>query len=262
MSRTLNLVDILLTSGRNLVFMGRFTEALVPLAKLAGFRKLPEHVLHELYSLCADIHVQQQNYKEARRQLTAAILLRPLDARLHYLMGIAIEEDENADLKRAEKYFAEAVAIEPGNAAYWVDFASHLFKIGKSKQGLKAIRKAYDLATGDVDIVGDVAQVLRREGHETEATTKLRAALFASHGAAAFRQLWQQHQFALLHARQQEKVAKSRGNERPVILPFTPAPVQGKFVDLGGRTIRIDPAQSPDGPKKQEAAPYKRPPKG
>ncbi len=261
MSRTLNLVDILLTTGRNLVTMGRFTEALVPLTKLAGFRKLPEYVLEELYSLRADIHIQRQNYKEARRQLTAAIALRPLDGRNHYLMGIAIEEDEDTPLKRAEMYFEEAVKLEPDNAAYWIDFGSYLFKIGKVKNGLKAIRKAYNLASTDAEIVGEVAQVLRREGRYDEATTKLRAALFENHGAQAFRLLWQQHQFALIHARQQEKKSDMHGNDRPVFLPFKPAPTSGKYLEIGGKTIRFDQAEPLKEPVHQQPTPYKRPPK-
>ena len=38
MSRTLNLIDILLTTGRHLFLVGRFTEALVPLTKLVPIR--------------------------------------------------------------------------------------------------------------------------------------------------------------------------------------------------------------------------------
>ncbi len=104
MSRTLNLVDILLTTGRHLVMMGRFTEALEPLTKLSGFRSLPDHALEELQSLLADIHLQQRRFPQARRHLAAAIALKPLKAEYHYLMGIAIEEDERADRKRAEMY--------------------------------------------------------------------------------------------------------------------------------------------------------------
>jgi len=262
MSRTLNLVDILLTSGRNLVMMGRFTEALVPLTKLAGFRNLPEHVLHELYSLRADIRLQQGDYKEARRQLTAAIALRPLDGRNHYLMGIAIEEDDTADLKRAKMYFERAVDIESDNAAYWVDFGSYLFKIGQTKAALKAVRKAYALEPADADIIGEVAHILRREGHFQEATTKLRQSLFENHGAQVFRQLWQQHQFALIHAQQQEKKPKPFGCDRPVILPFTPAPTSGKYREIGGKTIRFDPPEPMKEPTNKKPAPYKRPPKG
>ena len=262
MSRTLNLVDILLTSGRNLVLMGRFTEALAPLTKLAGFRNLPEHVLCELYSLRADIHLQQQDYTEARRQLTAAMSLRPLDGRNYYLMGIAIEEDESAELQRAEMYFEKAVELEPESAAYWVDFGSYLFKVGKTKYALKAIRRAFAIDESDADIVGEVANILRREGHYQEATTKLRAALFANHGSQAFKQLWQQHQFALIHAQQQEKKAKELGYDRPVILPFTSRESSGKYREIGGKTIRFDQAEPLKEPTNKIPTPYKRPPKG
>jgi len=264
MSKTLNLVEILLTTGRNLVTMGRFTEALVTLNRLAEFRKLPGHVLEELHSLRADIHLQQQNYPEARRCLTAALAAKPLDAKHHFLMAIAIEEDEDAELKDAEAYFDRAVELDPENSAYWVDFGSYLFKIGKAKEGLKAIRKAYNLDTTDVAIVGQVADILRREGHPQEATTKLRTSLFESHGAQAFRQLCQQHQFALIHSRQQEsKPREMKLDERAVILPFTAAPTQGKFLELGGRTFRLDQAEPLDEPKNtNKPAPYRRPPKG
>jgi tetratricopeptide (TPR) repeat protein len=231
------------------------------LTKLAGFRNLPEHVLQELHSLRADVHLQQQDYKEARRQLTAAMSLRPLDARNYYLMAIAIEEDETADLKRAEMYFAKAVELDPEAAAYWVDFGSYLFKIAKTKDGLKAIRKAFTIDMADADIVGEVANILRREGHFQEATTKLRAALFANHGAQAFKLLWQQHQFALIHA-QQEVKSKRRGHDEPVILQFTPQPTNGKYLEIGGKTIRFDQPEPLKEPAKKMPTPYRRPPKG
>ena len=263
MSKTLNLIDILLTSGRNLMMMGRFTEAMEPLTRLAEFRKLPEHVLQELHTLRAEIFIQQEKYHEARRCLTAAIVLKPLEARNHYLMAIAIEEDEQADLKRAEIYFERAVQIEPENAATWVDFGSYLFKIGKEKQALRAIRKAYALETADADIVGQVAQVLRREGHGEEATAKLRAALFQNHGAARFRRLWQQHQFEMLHAQQQKKPCGAEIGDRPVLLPFEgETQPNGKYMELGEKTLRFDRAESFTGPSEQKPVPYRRPPKG
>jgi tetratricopeptide (TPR) repeat protein len=259
MSKTLNLIDILLTTGRHLFMMGRVTEALNPLTKLAGFRKLPEHVVEEMLSLLAEIALQQKNYKIARRHLTAAIALRPLKAEYCYLMGVAIEEDGEADRKRAEQYFARAVELEPHEPTYFVDFGAYLFTIGKVKEGLKQVRKGYTLGIVDAEIVGRVAEVLRREGYSDEATTKLRAALFHNHGSARFRQLWQQHQFALIHARQQ----KPRVNvtQKPVILPFVARPGQGKYVELGGKVIRIDQAESLEAPRKQEPLPFRRPPR-
>ena len=257
MGKPLNLVEILLTTGRHLFLMGRFTEALDPLTKLAGFRKLPEPVMEELQALLAEIALQQKNYKVARRHLTAAIALRPLKAEYCYLMAVAIEEDADADRKRAEMYYARAVELDGDDPTYCVDFGSYLFTVGKAKDALKLLRKGYALGDTDAEIVGRVAEVLRREGYSAEATTKVRAALFHNHGSASFRQLWQQHQFALIRASQQKPRVRV---EKPVILPFVAAPVQGKYVELGGRTIRIDQAETLPESKRREPLPFRRPP--
>ncbi len=261
MSRTLNLIDILLTTGRQLFLMGRFTEALEPLTKLCGFGKLPDHVNEELQSLRAEIALQQERYKDARRHLAAAIALRPLKAEYWHLMAVAIEEDAQADRERARMYYGRAVELEADEPTYWVDFGSYLFTLGKTKEALKALRKAYTLGITDPEIVGQVAQVLRREDHSEEATAKVRAALFHNHGAAPFHLLWQQHQFALIHAKQMKKSAAARRNERPVFLPFVAAPQQGKYVQLGAKTIRIDQAEPAREPRKKEPLPCRRPPK-
>ena len=262
MSRTLNLVDILLTTGRHLVMMGRFTEALEPLIKLSGFRSLPDHALEELQSLLADIHLQQRRFPQARRHLAAAIALKPLKAEYHYLMGIAIEEDERADRKRAEMYFERAIQIEADNPDYRIEFGSYLFKIGKEKQALAQIRKAFALAMTDADIVGEAAAILRREGHFDEAATKLRAALFHNHGSQQFRRLWQLHQFHTIRANQQKKRTGADATDAPVILPFVADRRLGKYLDLGAKTIRIDKAEPLNTPKEKTPQPYRRPPKG
>ena len=260
MSKTLNLIDILLTTGRHLVLMGRFTEALDPLTKLSRFRSLPEPVSEELQSLLADIHLQHQKYKQARRHLTAALAIRPLNAEYHYLMGVAIHEDEEADPKRAEMYYARAVELEPAQSAYWIDFGSYLFTMGKSEEGLKALRKAATEGSDDADIIGEVAAILRREGHAEEATAMLRSALFHNHGSPPFRRIWQQHQFQMIYAEQRKKKSNA-ADMRPVILPFVGRPTQGKYLELGGKTIRIDQAEPLSEPKEKTPAPFRRPPK-
>jgi tetratricopeptide (TPR) repeat protein len=256
MSRTLNLIDILLTTGRHLFMMGRFTEALEPLTRLSGFRSLPEHANEELQSLLAEIYLQQKKYRDARRHLTAAICLRPHKAEYCYLMAVAIEEDEQADGQRADLYYSRAVELEPNEPTYLADYAAYLFKTGKDKVALRQLRKAYTIGITNVEIVGQVAELLRREGHADEATAKVRAALFHSHGSADFRQLWQRHQFALIHMSQQ----RPRRAGQPTILPFTPAPPSGRYVELGEKTIRIDQAEPLREPKKPAPVPFRRPP--
>jgi tetratricopeptide (TPR) repeat protein len=257
MGKMLNLIDILLTTGRQLVLMGRFTEALQPLTKLSAFRNLPEEALVELQSLLAEIALQQKNFKSARRHLTAAIAMRPLHAEYHYLMALAIDEDIDADRKRAEMYYTRAIELD-GLSVYYVDFGAYLVSIGKSKEGLKMVRKAYAIGIADAEIVGKAADILRREGHVEEATAKVRAALFHNHASTDFRLLWQEHQYALIYAKQQKPRAT---DQEPTILQFTPAATQGKFVELGEKTIRIDRAEPLSKPRGDLPVPFRRPPK-
>ena len=259
MSRTLNLLDLLLTTGRHLFALGRFTEALAPLTKLCGFRQLPDYVNEELQSLLAEIYLQQKKYKDARRHLTAAICLRPLKAEYCYLMAVAIDDDESADRTRAEMYYSRALELDANDTTYLLDFASYLFKVGKETNALNLLRKAYRIGIADAEVVGRVAELLRREGHVDEAGAKIRAALFHNHGVAEFRRVWQQHQFAVIYGQQQQ--GKPSGSEAPVFLPFKAAPSRGKYLELGDKTIRIDQAQPLEQPRKQGPLPTRRPPK-
>jgi tetratricopeptide (TPR) repeat protein len=263
MGRTLNLVELLLTSGRHLCEIGRTTEALDVLTRLAGFRQLPSHIVEEIQALLADIHMQRENYVRARRHLTAALAFRPLNAEYHYMMAIAIEEDDHADLKRAEMYYARAVQEEPDNASYWADYGSYLFRIGKTKSALKAIRKAYKLALHNPEIVAQVGEVLRREDYHEEATTKLRAALFHNPGDLRFREVWQEHQFLSISDQQKrQQDVEKRGDRRqgPVLLPFTPEEQTGKYLELGEKTFRFDEAEPANDPRSPMRLPFRKPP--
>ena len=68
-------------------------------------------------------------------------------------MALAIDEDDQADRKRAEMYFNRAAELEPNEPTYWVEFGSYLFKIGKTKEALKAIRRAFVAGISDAEIV-------------------------------------------------------------------------------------------------------------
>ncbi len=269
MSRTLNLIDVLLNSGRHFTEIGRTQEAIAILTRLAEFRKLPREVLEELHALLADLYLRQADHTKARRHLSAALAAHPLNAEHHYMMAVAIEEDDDADLKRAEMYYARAVELEPDNAWYWADYGSFLLRAGKRAPGLTAIRKAYALGIDDAELVAVVADSLRLEERFDEAGTKLRATLFRNHGDHRFRQLWQHHQFQRVRHEQEMKRAKSNGgNKGPVVLPFIAAKSTGKYADLGGKTIRIDQAEPVSDPKTHceretpSKLPYRRPPKG
>jgi tetratricopeptide (TPR) repeat protein len=264
MGMTLNFIEMLLESGRHLHEIGRNAEALAVLTRLADFRKLPANIIEQIQALFADIYLQKEDYVKARRHLTAALAIRPLHAKYHYQMAIAIEEDDRADLNRAGMYYERAVEFDSGNAGYWADYGCYLLDAGQRQAGLKAIRKAYTLGIDEPEIVGQVAQALRQEERHDEAGVRVRAAFFRSKGDDRFRRLWQEHLFQKIRAQQQDATQVARGRKKgPVILPYTPAKITGKYRDLGGKSIRIDQPQESRGPMSpQQQETYRRPPKG
>lgn len=261
MGMTLNLIDILLSTGRHYFEMGRYSDAITAFNKLANFRNLPEPILLKVQSLLADAHFEQGNFKDARRHLTAAIAMKPTHAEYHYLMAVAIEKDDTAQRERAEMYYQRAIKLDAAEAVYWLDYATYLISMTKQAQALKTVRKAILLAPRDADILGPAAELLRANGCAAEATKALRDALFLSGGSHEFRSLWQLHQFKLIQLDQDEKrPSHSQCDGTPVILKFVPRPTQGKFRTIGGKTIRIDQAEGLSGPRAKKPTVFRRPP--
>jgi len=56
--------------------------------------------------------MRQEDYAKRVAISPRALASRPLHAEYHYMMAIAIEEDDQADLKRAEIYYARAVELD------------------------------------------------------------------------------------------------------------------------------------------------------
>jgi tetratricopeptide (TPR) repeat protein len=205
MSMTLNLVDSLLTTARNLHRLGRARAAEDALLRLLRLRVLPADATAEIHSLLAEIRTDQDDYRQVRRHLSEAIANRPNCAEYHFRMALAIEADPDVQPERARASYALALSLEPGNAVYWLEYAFHLLTIEDQKAGVAALRRAYALASDDPAIVGRVAAGLRQEGLVDEARSKLLSALFSHTRDRRFRALWQQHQFELLCAKQEEQ---------------------------------------------------------
>jgi tetratricopeptide (TPR) repeat protein len=261
MSMTLNLVDSLLTTARNLHRLGRARAAEDALLRLLRLRVLPADATAEIHSLLAEIRTDQDDYRQVRRHLSEAIANRPNCAEYHFRMALAIEADPDVQPERARASYALALSLEPGNAVYWLEYAFHLLTIEDQKAGVAALRRAYALASDDPAIVGRVAAGLRQEGLVDEARSKLLSALFSHTRDRRFRALWQQHQFELLCAKQEEqrrqRTAAAIG--APVALPLQGAGGDGRYAELGARTLRLDRPGRLGKPKGTRRQPQQRP---
>src|SRR5262249_38597035 len=113
MSGTLNLIDRLLALGRNLHQHQQDDEALDHLGRLASFHELPAEVAEEVQVCLAEIHLQRQRYRRARRHLAIALLYRPDSARYHYLMATALAKGQHREPERALEHYQRSLELDP-----------------------------------------------------------------------------------------------------------------------------------------------------
>jgi tetratricopeptide (TPR) repeat protein len=246
MSKTLHLVEGLLSRGRRLQELGRYSEAGVLFKKLIGFRLLPTKVAEEIQSRLADIQFQQGQFARARRHLRAALAHEPVNAEYHHRFAVALEEDPDCDPQRAVRHYARCVKLDPKNPLFLCDFAYAALNAGQSSRGLAALRKAQGLAPDDAEVLALVVRGLVTEKREDEARRLLRAALFRNPRDYRFRAIWQRFQFDLLSAQQQQRIETTTREETArTILPF---PRRSRKSMVGAKTVRHDGPATLKGP--------------
>lgn len=245
MSKTLNLVERLLAMGRKLQGLGLYVEAMRLLTRLANLRDLPPEVAEETQQRLAEIQLHRRKFARARRHLAAVLTHQPQSAHYHHLMGGAIAADRECDPRRAIDYYRRCVELDPAHPGYLCDFGLTALQMGQSHEGLKALRRAFELAPDDPGIVSKVVEGLRDEGEMAEARLKLRTAQFRNPRDSRFQKLWNDFQFQVLWADQQEDQPKAMAevNDEPTLLPFV-RPEKPQT----GRILRRDAAARPTAP--------------
>lgn len=244
MSRTLNLVDCLLTRGRHFQQLGRVQDALNTFERLAGFRNLPRKVVEETQVRLAEILFDQGEFQSARRHLSAALVQQPSSARYHFLMASALEADENGDDRRALEHYRMSLELDGDEPECLGEAGMLALKLGKVVLGLKWLRRAVELAPDDPEAVARLVEGLQEIGRPEQARLTLRAALFRNSRDGRFRKLWSDFHFHELRE-EQEIIRESRwettaGNDKPVLLPFL-RPISAP-AKMSGKRIRRDPA--------------------
>jgi len=261
MSRTINLVDGLLSTARHLQQYCHSQSALEMLRRLADFRQLPAETAEEAHRRIAEIYAQREEFKKARRHMAVALTYVPQRADNHHRMACWIEADSDAAIERAGRHYRRAVRCDSENAEYWADYGDFLLDGGRTAAGRKALRRAARLAMSDPDVIGRVAESLRRSDLWDEARNLLRRAMFQSSQDRRFRALWQQHQFAQLHQEQQARAESAIPSVRtvPRLLPFLRnVPASPRQV-VDGKVIRLDAAADTiPPPKDRHRAPRNR----
>ena len=186
MSTTLNLADRILDTACNLHHLGRSHDAAQLLNRLASWRDLPRDCAEEAHVRLAEIHLEFEQPKQARRHLAIALALEPECAHYHYLMAVALEDDPKCDPRRADGPYRRCLALDPEHAEYQCDYGVYAVQQGRARAGLAALRRAAALAPDDPDMLGRVAAGMRQADRADEAKELLRAALFRNPTISVF----------------------------------------------------------------------------
>jgi Tfp pilus assembly protein PilF len=252
MSRKLNLVDHLLTTGRKLQEMGREQDARRIFGRLANLSELPAAIAEETQVRLAELNLKQHQFRRARRHLTAALAHRPNHARYHHLLASALDTDSRGDPGCAAEHYRRSLDLDPNQPRCLGEFGLLALRLGQPEEGLEALRRAVELTPDDPEVVGNLVEGLRQEGLLDEARVALRCAIFRNPRNPHFRKLKNDFEFQQLRQRQrlgQRLGADGQSTEDgPVLLPFVRPGPDSAPPAAGRKSVRRDGAAPPGAP--------------
>jgi tetratricopeptide (TPR) repeat protein len=250
MSETLNLVQWLLVRGRRLQDCGRPQDALPVLRRLARTPGLPCAVAEEVHGRLADLWLGRDEFRKARRHLTAALVANPDNARLHFRLGDAFDRDPGANPRAALRHYREALHRDPDQPDCLVALGKLLARLDRAEEGVAALRRAAELRPDDPEAIGALAEALIEEPlHDTDAALAVvRAARFRHPRDARFLALWHRFQFRRAAAGQRaSRNAETGEASAPAVLPFVriAAVTEESHAALSGGIVRLDRGSRP-----------------
>lgn len=252
-TKTLNLVQMVLKHARHLHDMGVNDKANKLFQRLLAITELPREATEEIHVRLGEICYDQGRFRQARRHLSVALAYQPDNAHYHYMIGLAIEADEKCPLERAFKHYRRAVKLGGDHPDHLCALGLTALDLGRPRLGLSALRRAHRLSPDDPALLEKVVEGLGDAGAWDEAKSLVRAMLFRNPDDLDVQRLWRQMQFQALLARQQsenvESQPKRKAGNPPAILPMTRPALPTVLSQLGQRVIRRDGPNDPAGPK-------------
>ncbi|MFL5241346.1 MAG: hypothetical protein ACJ8FY_04505 [Gemmataceae bacterium] len=243
MSRTLKLIDHLLTRARHLEQLGQTTDALDLLSRLEGFPDLPIPTLTDIQVKLAEFYLEQRKYVRAARHLKTALKHEPTNARCHFLLATALSSGSKPDPQAALKHFHLALELDPHQPDCLAACGALEVRQGLKKEGLEHLRRASKLAVDDLNVMKQVVTGLRLANESSEARGLLLAARFRNPRSREVQQLWNDFYFRRARKHQQLGVARlttRSKQEKPVILPFIRLTADEATPSPSHKTVRRD----------------------
>ena len=123
----------------------------------------------ELHYLTALALYSENNLKDAKPEIEAALRLQPNLAQASYLLAGCVASE--GDYSQAETIFSALAKRHPHNPRYWAGLAQVLAKQNKDASAVGAARRALSLAPRDAHVQYVTATVLMQFGNFPEAVS-------------------------------------------------------------------------------------------
>jgi predicted Zn-dependent protease len=228
MSKMLTWVDAGWESIRTAASHGRRFAILPKLRCLLAHPDLPGPVALEAHGLAAEILIDAERYREARRHLRAAAALAPIHAPTYYLLGLAQEGDPYGCDRLAAKCFRRASKLDPTSAIYQAAYGRAVIRCDRLRRGVRELLTAAEAAPGEAKVIRIVVEGLLEARRITEARQVLTRARFLTRGGSDCRELealWEQTRFETACSEQRETTRQRHDAEFArdggrAVLPF------------------------------------------
>jgi len=257
MSKTLNLIDILLRRARTCHDLGLHDQAKNLFERLATFRSLPAEAAEETQLRLADISNDEDDSFKERQHLTCALAQQPQNAEHHYRLAKAYRNDKDIPAAKALPHLKAAVRIDPENGRYLAELGSLSIELGQTEQGLRLLKKAYQLDADDLGILEQYAEALFDAGQESDARVLLKTAMFRHSSDRRFRDLFRDFRFRAVADDQKSKATIPFPDDQPILLPFVHNAPKQRRHSIDGQIVRIDGAAPLRGPSHRKPSRHK-----
>jgi Flp pilus assembly protein TadD len=229
--------DAAWASARDCAAVGRRADALAFLAPLLSSPDAPPRLARQAHHLAGRLHAAAQKYRMARKHLLAAAKLDPMNAEVHYEIGLAFEADPYGCDRRAARRFRKAMALDPKQPRYAAALGRALVRINRVRAGVKWLTIAAAGAPADAAVLAVVIDGLCDAGREKLAAKVATQARFLAPADRAVLKLFGDARHAAAAAGQ-ARLTAAGGRRGPVLLPFL-------RVVGDGVTVRRDEASRP-----------------
>jgi len=187
MPSSLNMAGQLVQIAETAAGQGRHEEAIQTLTRLLAMRDLDKDVARRGHGLLGELHLRENRYLRARRHLAIALAHDNAVARYHFLMGRALDWDEqDGDDEEALTHYRQSMELDADDAVCRSALGLLMTYSDQVEEGMEHLRTSVEQAPEDMEVRYNLAVGLINAGELVRAAAEVRRVLADRPNESAF----------------------------------------------------------------------------